>query len=416
MSIKRSAEPSAVHSPAHVGRLFRLMPLTTLIQGLLAVLSVMVLSGPSVAQDLEPDRCYRALLTPELPGYGLEWPTSGAWSEGQVLVVDAYAGHVVRISRRGQVGSGLASTLPLEASGSQRPLARPSQIRAIDGGFLLEDEASDDILRLNSYLEVSESTPVKTSDVPYERSSIYGWSPMGEGFLAFGDLKGPRGWMSALFYFDKEGRLEIFYEVAIDAEVIDHYTRNTAYVAALGDVGYVLSVDETLSIGELRLGKGLRRLPSFPAEFKNRPKFDEAYRRRLRPHGARKATEIYRSYETATMASGLYAWGGRLYLVGKEAMASNGETDWWLIHIDPEDEGREKSRVRLPTGAAHLTIVPGSKFWALIEKGRVEGIGAKHAPFMDTASMVLVPTHWLENPNPGSPDEQLRVECVSLSP
>ena len=78
------------------------------------------------------------------------------------------------------------------------------------------------------------------------------------------------------------------------------------------------------------------------------------------------------------------------------------------------------SRVRLPTAAPHVTVVPGD-FWALIEKGPVQGIGSNHAPYMATSSMVLVPEAWLtcgqegDRPHKESKlDEDLAAACELL--
>ncbi len=376
------------------------------------------------AQNLALDQCHRVPLSDEL-----EWPTSGVWTTATgldaLLVVDALARRVASISPFGQVGEGLAGEIVLASSGLLRPLTKPSQIRAAGGGYLIEDEESDEILRLNSYLEVAASIPVKTTMQAhlseseqatfYERHAIYGWAPMGQGFLAFGDLKGPEGWLSAFFYFDGQGQLEILERFDIYAEVTDHYLRNTSYIAVLGDTGYILSLNEPLSIEEVRLGKGINPLPSFPVDFKSLPRLTDQNRQRLRNQGARKATEVYERYEGATMPAGIYASRGGLYLLAKNAMAANGKTAWWLLGLDPEN-GTEILRVLLPTVAAHLTVIPGDDFWALIEKPRVEGLGGTHAPYMDATSIVFVPTTWLESPGQGGLGAEFRTECALASP
>ncbi len=416
----------AVDSP---GRASRVCPPQSrrariLVHGLLALLAVHLLGVSSEAQELAVDRCYQV----KLPSTRLGWPTSGVWTEDReaLLVADSLEGHVVSSTRRGHVEVALKGEV-LKSDGLLQSLRGPSQIRAIDGGFLLEDKWANALLRFNPNLQIVESTSVIASEQPgpdkrreYQRQAIYGWTPMGRGILAFGDLEGPEGWTSGFFYFDDKGQQEVFNVFDIGAEVADHYTRSTtSYVAALGGVGYILSMgDETVSIDEVRLGEGTRPLASVPERFQNRPKLDKALRQRLECQGARRATEIFKSYETADMASGIFAWNSSLYLLTKEAMDEQSETTaWWLSRVDLEDGGRELPKVRLPSSAAHLTVVPGDDFWALIEKGRVEGVGEYHAPLMDTSSMVLVPTPWLENPSQGKLlDQGSQRECVSLAP
>ncbi len=421
------SESPAFDSPGRLTciRLPRTRRATILVYELLAAFAVLVLGIPLEAQDLPLDECHRVSLSSKL-----SWPTSGIWTGDReaLLVADSLAERVVRISKHGQVESSLANKILNVARPLRSLQVLPTQIRATDGGFLLEDDSYDKIVRFDSYFEIEDSesltvrinAPMETS-LPlglskkkafYRREAIYGWSPMGRGILAFGDLEGPQGWTSGFFYFDGGGRQQIFNEFAIDDEIADHNTRSMlAYVAALGDVGYILVFDEVLSIGEVRLGQDIRQLSSFPAEFRKRPKLENTFRQALKYQAARRATEIFKSYETTTMALGLYAWDNNLYLLAKHAIASNGETAWWLIRVDLEAGGKEEYRLRLPTGAAHLTVVPGDDFWALIEKGQVEGIGDTHAPYMDTSSMVLVPSLWLEDSHTTLLDPQLRIKC-----
>lgn len=89
------------------------------------------------------------------------------------------------------------------------------------------------------------------------------------------------------------------------------------------------------------------------------------------------------------MPVSLFAWESNLYLLAKHGASPSGGTPWWLIRLAPRD-GEELGRVRLPTQAAHLN---GG---TLIEKGPVQGIGDTHAPYMETSSMVLLPSAWLD--------------------
>ena len=153
-------------------------------------------------------------------------------------------------------------------------------------------------------------------------------------------------------------------------------------------------------------------LPFFPEDFlscprlENRPEWVAARRRH--------STEFYKRMETSSMPMSLYSWEQHLYLLAKEA-AKNSKTAWSLIKLDPLD-GSEISRVRLPTDAFHLTVVPGHDFWALIEKGKFQGIGETNAPYMNTSSMSLIPAIWLENPYAGRLDAELRANCAELPP
>ncbi len=111
------------------------------------------------------------------------------------------------------------------------------------------------------------------------------------------------------------------------------------------------------------------------------------------------------------MSVSIFARDQHLYLLGKGARDKRGATPWWLVELDPQD-GSELNNVRLPTDAAHLTVVPGGDFWALIQKGPVQGVGSFHAPYMEISSMVLMPTQWLKAASSGVPLSEFRKKCV----
>lgn len=242
--------------------------------------------------------------------------------------------------------------------------------------------------------------------------SIYDWHPLGDGILAFGDISvGAGDWKSAFLYVDEDGRQQAFVRLSPDAQVCNQYTTTSDYIAALDGRGYLLFLDPVPKIAEVipDVG-GVRELPGFPEDFQSRPRLDTRPRLASTRQGARQATIFYEILEASTMAAGIYGWGNHLYLLGKEAIDPTGNTDWSLVKLDPDD-GSELSRVRLPTEAAHLTVVPGPEFWAFVERGQVQGIGERHAPYMETSSLVLVPTAWIENPK-SNPQLNAEVQCI----
>ncbi len=241
-------------------------------------------------------------------------------------------------------------------------------------------------------------------------TAVFGRSPMSAGTLAFGDLRtsGDGETRSAFLYYDDFGQEQVFDYLPADAPVRNFYLRTSSYLAALGEVGFVLLVDEEPAIAEVRRGvKGLRTLPSFSGEFGRRPNFEQ-----LPAWESRKATAVYELLEGTRMPVGLYGRGEYLHLLVKEAMADDGETAWWLIKLDPREGGKELTRVLLPSSAAHLTVVPGG-FWTIIEVGPVQGIGDRHAAFLETASAILIPAAWLENPRQHKATAQM--SCVDLT-
>ncbi len=356
------------------------------------------------------------------------WVRSTAWSvSGEALLV------VDLLDRSSPDQIPTQKLLELSPQGEFQPAPRslyPSaKLRTAGGSYFLKNSGSGEILRLNGHWELESSTGFRasTQDGKAEQTAIYDWSPLGDGgFLAFGalrrseqGLREPRD--KALLYFDDHGIQQIFYELEASADEGSpqylewesrwhYFNTETPYLATLGEKGYILFLGEEPAIGEVILGReGVRELQFFPEDFRSRPRF----KRKQHWTGPERAVEFYKTLEMSTMAVALYSWGEHLYLLTKQAITRNRETAWWLIKLDPRN-GTELERVRLPTKEAHLAIAPGD-FWALIEKGPVEVIGKLDAPYRKMDSMVHVPAGWLENPDSGRLDAELRVDCVVLN-
>ena len=309
---------------------------------------------------------------------------------------------------------GVARAAPARSSAhgtsEELPVRRRSQTAYFDGEYDAHETFG---------LSVGPRLPLRSSGiepVPGNRAvrlmAVHDWSPMGDGILAFGDLESPQeGFQRAFVYFDDKGGHQIFYRDATTARASDPNRLLTMrYIATLDDVGYILSPDGGPTIGEVRLGiGGVRELGLLPEGFRDRPRL-KGPRDWSEP---RQMTNFYKTLEQSTMAEGLHSWDGSLFLVAKRAAAARGETVRWLIRLDPQD-GKEMSRVRLPTVATHLGVVPGD-FWALIEKGPVQGIGASHAPYMETSSIVLMPSGWLGRSDRDRLDEEPNVACETIS-
>jgi hypothetical protein len=77
--------------------------------------------------------------------------------------------------------------------------------------------------------------------------------------------------------------------------------------------------------------------------------------------------------ERSKMPVGLYGWEGFLFVLTREP-AQGGGTRWMIHKIDPRKDAVVGSS-QIPTRANHLTVVPGPKKWAFLEKGRVQDWG-----------------------------------------
>ena len=381
---------------------------------------------PAVAEGLSADECWTTTLR-----QSLGWVRSAIWSVSgdELLVVDTLnrsnrdqrpTQKLLALSERGQLLSDSHSLYPSAA------------LRTAFGSYFLENSRGYEILRLDDRWERVGSTSFRaaTRDGNDQQTAIYDWLPTGDGgFLAFGALRrsdqGPRELRDkALLYFDQAGIQQIFYRLEAGSEERWHYySTETPYLATLErgmtledgttleeDRGYMLFLREEPAIGEVIRGRdGVHELPFFPDDFRSRPRFE----RQKHWTGPERSTRFLKTLENSKTAMGLYSWGGSLYLLAKKAITRDRETAWWLIKLDPRT-GVESGRVRLPTTAAHLSIVPGD-FWALIEKGPVAGIGPYKTPYRRTDSMVLVPADWLEDPHAGRLHAERRVACEPLA-
>jgi len=363
---------------------------------------------PALASD-----CFRTSFSKPL-----DWVSSGAWTQNgrALLVADPLAGDMFRVSLDGSVDSVfVAGKRSLGVRCSE--LSLPWSIRSVDGGFLLEDEGvtpsfPDRIWLLDPDMKCQNSLLIKGNVLDKKKKKlhvVYDWFPMkldgkGDtiGVLAFGDIKteyekSKDGWESAFLYIDNKGMNRVYKSMGANEKVAParaFYTRDTFdFITSThgGTVGFFLLVDGTPRIVKVT-ASGSEELPYFPSDFRLSPpplpdlsKVDGGFRR---------ATYFYGAVQSAKSVIGLYSWDDRLYLLAKEPMIA-GKTAWWLIEVDPDD-GQEVSRTRLPSFAANLTLIPGD-YWAVIEKGAVQGLTKRHAPFMESDSLVFVPSTWSES-------------------
>ncbi|MXX74978.1 MAG: hypothetical protein F4210_14380 [Holophagales bacterium] len=74
--------------------------------------------------------------------------------------------------------------------------------------------------------------------------------------------------------------------------------------------------------------------------------------------------EFYAALEASSYPAGLYGDEDSLYVLMRDA--TGGEPGWDLHRIDPQRD-EVIGRVRLPTKAAHVSLLPGRRYWVLEE-------------------------------------------------
>lgn len=105
-------------------------------------------------------------------------------------------------------------------------------------------------------------------------------------------------------------------------------------------------------------GEGTARLKAFPDAVKVFPPLPQVT-------GWGSAAGFYAAAEAADYAVGLYGDGAVLYVLAR-TVREQGKVAWRLHRIDPQTDSVLRS-TDLPTSAAHVSLLPGEKYWLLEE-------------------------------------------------
>lgn len=106
-----------------------------------------------------------------------------------------------------------------------------------------------------------------------------------------------------------------------------------------------------------QLAPGDRRLESFPELPAALPTLPIGV-------GYEGLTAFYSALEAGSYPAGLYADQDSLYILMRNR--SGDDTVWDLYRLDPQND-EIVSKVRLPTTAVHVSLLPGSRYWLLEE-------------------------------------------------
>lgn len=247
----------------------------------------------------------------------------------------------------------------------------PRVITQQNGQFYVEIPQSR-VLALGSDYSLKVAETVRAAKVrgTKEKLTLHGmflWQPAGSDFLAFSDVEAPNEkWSSAFVRFPARDptSFEVLHSIGLLAPSKVFYQLGSPYIAALGSDGYLISMENPVKIYRSRKGaQGLESLNAFPSGFEESPELPTLTTKN-------EFAGLMSQVEQSKMPVGLYAWKSFLYVLTREP---NGQgTRWMIFKIDPRRDEVVGSTL-LPTRANHLTVIPGPKKWALIEKGRVEG-------------------------------------------
>jgi len=278
----------------------------------------------------------------------------------------------------------------------------PSSITKIQGGFLVKDR--DDAAILNSnYKMTKEKINLKSGGGAALGSLYSNWIASGSTFVGFGSVV---NFNPGSTKYPPSRRFELgFIEGQVSAETgefrniqlleateeNDPYLLGLPYFSATSDgLFFVKMTSPRASIVRVQntaLGRAtLTEIPAFPEDFRNIPDLT------TKSSGPVSVAERFEKIEESRMVAGIFGQGKFLYLLTRQPDPEGNGTEWLLHKIDP-NESRPLDAVRLPTHASHLSVVAGTDYWHLFERGHVRAWGEQ-----DIERVIHVPTAWITFP------------------
>lgn len=334
-----------------------------------AVLFLLLL--PTTAPPSPAETC-RQLNAAELP---LSWGGSdGTWlTSSQLALTDFYRSRFlvydvdrddVRSIDPSAEGPNPLHTLDLAAAGDGfvMPALPRDEARYSEGVFFLQLDRNLNPVRRYSWPEEwgddthfhgeSLGRPQVTSEVVGTQGGLVSWLDFADaerdGIMQFALPTGSGDPVLKPTGFWQEMSTE---EYPLVPRVSSRLAATTGENAS----AYALRIDDEPFIQRL-MGRG-ERLGVFPEWSGSMP--------RLPPvTSAAHRAPWWKAVEDASFPAGLYAQGPHLYLLMR--LTAPGGPEWDLHAIDPIAESL-LHRLRLPTRAAHVSLLPGTNHWGLIE-------------------------------------------------
>ncbi len=385
----------------------------------------------------------------------LGWTTSGFWREAELHLADHTFAGLLRVFPGGLIrqssvslpfasaGQGQLSGLSLtkiEGDAAAVPndssfmLKEPQYVHPRPaGGFIVREISEQRVYFVDEHGDL-DGQPIqvkrcKSEECEREASftdpagrtviltGVKRSVPVRDGIFTLVEIEDEAGEAKTSFaYLDRLTRkyypLDVAAKFSDPSESIDDLRRkfyhlDFSYLDAVADVAYVLVMERNPWLAQVDFGGSrwqnppVRRL-ELPASLGfqyEKPLRDYEEIRRL---GSQQAVidwmfESYRAVELQRVPVGLHVWNNRLFLLAKSEAGSNGSTAWQLVELSLENGQQIGTAVDLPTNAAHVAIVPGGEYFALLEKGGIETLDLRFRRILyrQTQSAVLFPVAWL---------------------
>jgi hypothetical protein len=299
------------------------------------------------------------------------WTFSGTWTQDRtLLLVDIVSESLLEYDAR-------TGVLLRKFSFRERPtrihaVGRNYMLEHVDGSFSLLDPQ----LKLISTIHPA----------PQKKLFIFDWAmPNTHTIFAFGDLMvEKRRWESAFLRMPLRypNDLDVLKTVSIENQTRKFYRLGSQYIAASHDRAFFVLMTDAPKIFVVDSGQRTPHELLAGPILGNPPLLPEI----MSPDSVK---QVYTALEQSNnFLAGIFAWDDYLYLLKRVRVAD--KPPWWLLKVDPSS-GKVVSSLHLRLSDPHLTVIPGEKDWAFIEKGPVTGQGQQ-----PVYGVTLIPTQRIE--------------------
>jgi len=260
----------------------------------------------------------------------------------------------------------------------------PHMLRRQDDGDMVLELASGRIVALDPDgfgVRIKSDIFSEAVNGHWNVRSMFLWHPAAGDLMTISDLKDlskadkdDDAWMSAFVRIPLASPSEFRVlklpaaegqSALIDDREREFYRLGNPYLTALDGRGYALRMngnpriyenqegsDELMELKAYRFEGSLPDLPSFETRAD--------------------VETVLAKVEESSMPVGLFGFHQRLFVVTRVAGHPNAQ--WQVTSIDPGTD-RVLGTASIPLDASHVTVVPGPKRWAFIEKGHAYAFG-----------------------------------------
>ena len=317
-----------------------------------------------------PVPCQRVALDPAPP-----WTASATWNaaEDAMILVDPGTRSLASYGLDGQ----RKGEFPLDGV-AEIDYAVPMRLERKSGGYVLID--SRQVLHFDSRLALQERqdpfafladrgfSDGSFNDALIHGQSLYGYADfVDHSVIPPDDPKAKGTWKRGFVQLNPEkGDLDLLLELTTNADEYSSYYfyGRRPYVSEVDGKIYFLRLTDTWSVQQ-RTRQGLRTVVKTGSDSEERAESLYGWNGKLYVLTRR---DIEKEDENAPKAPVLKNPNGQFSAELLEAMRAGipKERQWTLHEIDPR--GRILRKLRLPTTAERLRLVPGRGFWAGIEE------------------------------------------------